>query len=521
MTDPGRLSPGDLGIGRLFEHVRDAVVVADAASGRIVLWNPAAEHMFGYAPAEAVGLSVDALVPDHLKPRHRAGMIGFLETGHGAILDAGAVVEVPALCKSGATITVELSLNPIQDRVVGGPFVLAIIRDVSERVELQAQAARRMRELEALYAADEMLHRSLQLDNVLRALVDLAAEILDAEKATVLVWDARHERLVPGAMRGFRDESVARMSYAPGEGIIGQVALTRRPIGVEDVRADPRVIRRITDPEQICSLLHVPIQVRDELFGVFGVFYCQPRRFSGAEERLLVALAQRAALAIENAHEHQEAQYTATLHERQRLARELHDAVTQTLFAAGLNAQMLPSLWRVNPPEGERCLAELQRLTWGALAEMRTVLLELRPAALAEMDLPQLLKQLAQAAIARAPVLEVNVTADGERKLAADIQVALYRVAQEALNNILKHADARHVEVQLRRSSDRVELQVIDDGRGFNPRSIPAGHFGVSMMRERMEGIGATLAIRSRPGHGTAVKVTVRGRSQRVRRTRP
>jgi two-component system nitrate/nitrite sensor histidine kinase NarX len=306
------------------------------------------------------------------------------------------------------------------------------------------------------------------------------------------------------------------MSYAPGEGIIGLVALTKRPIGVEDVRSDPRVIRRITDPEQICSLLHVPIQVRDELFGVFGVFYCQPHQFSGAEERLLEALAQRAALAIENAHEHQEAQYTATLHERQRLARELHDAVTQTLFAAGLNAQMLPSLWRSNPLDGERCLAELQRLTWGALAEMRTLLLELRPAALADMDLRELLKQLGQAAIARVPVLEVRVIADGERKLAADIQVALYRVAQEALNNILKHAEARHVELRLLRGSDRVELRVIDDGRGFDPRSIPPGHFGVSMMRERVESIGATLAIRSRRGHGTSIKVVLREPLQRV-----
>jgi PAS domain S-box-containing protein len=506
-SSPGALSPGDLGIGRLFEHVRDAVVVADAASGRIVLWNPAAEQMFGYSAVEAVGLAVEVLVPDHLKPRHRAGMLGYLETGHGTLIDAGQVVEVPARCKSGDMLTVELSLNPIRDMTAGGPFVLAIIRDISERVDLQAEAAHRMRELEALYAADEMLHRSLRLDDVLRTLVDLATDILDADKTTVLIWDADHARLVPGATRGFRAESVAQMSHSLGEGITGLVALTKRPIAVEDAHSDPRVIHRITDPEQIRSLLHVPIHVRGEIFGVFGVNYCYPRKFSGAEERLLEALAQRAAIAIENAREYQHAQDTATLHERQRLARELHDAVTQTLFAAGLNAQALPLVWQSDPPEGERCLAELQRLTWGALAEMRTLLLELRPAALTEMDLRELLQQLAQAASGRAPLLEVSVSADGERTLAADVQVALYRVAQEALNNIVKHADARQVQVHLNRRRHRVELRVVDDGRGFAPESIPAGHLGMSMLRERLEAIGATLTIRSRPGAGTSLKV--------------
>jgi signal transduction histidine kinase len=215
-------------------------------------------------------------------------------------------------------------------------------------------------------------------------------------------------------------------------------------------------------------------------------------------------------MAIENAHEHQEAQDTATLHERQRLARELHDAVTQTLFAAGLNAEALPRLWQMNPRQGEQCLAELQRLTWGALAEMRTLLLELRPTALTEMDLRDLLQQLAKAAAARSPILEVSVNADGARKLDADLQLALYRVAQEALNNIVKHANAHLVQVHLRRRTHSVELRVIDDGRGFAPESIPPGHLGVSMMRERAEAIGATLAIHSQPGQGTALKVVWR-----------
>jgi PAS domain S-box-containing protein len=501
------LSPGDLGIGRLFEQVRDAVVVAHAPSGKIALWNPAAEKMFGYSNEEAAGMPIEVLVPDELKPQHRAGLGRYLATGHGALIDDGTVVEVPAVCKSGERITIELTLNPIRDAVVHGPFVLAIVRDVSERVQLRAEAAQRLRELQALYEADATLRRSLRLEDVLQALVDLATDILRADKTSVLVWDARHERLIPGATRGFHPDSVAKMAHALGEGITGTVALTKHPIAVERVAADQRVAHHVTDPEGIRSLLHVPIQVDAEVFGVFGVNYCHERRFTGEEERLLVALAERAAVAISNARQYQLAQSIATMDERQRLARELHDAVTQTLFAAGLNAQALPHVWAADPEEGRRCLEELQRLTWGALAEMRTVLVELRPAAMSETDLGDLLQQLAQAMIARAPMLDVDVSTEGQSKLIPEVQVVFYRVAQEALTNVVKHAHATRVEVRVVRRPDRVELSVTDDGRGFDPLAVSGGHLGVGIMRERVESIGGLLSIDSAVDRGTRLNL--------------
>ena len=152
-------------------------------------------------------------------------------------------------------------------------------------------------------------------------------------------------------------------------------------------------------------------------------------------------------------------------------------------------------------------MRELQRLIWGALAEMRTVLVELRPAALTEMDLRDLLQQLAQAATARVPSLETVVTVDGERRIPPELQVGLYRIAQEALNNIVKHADARHAEVRLVRRPDGVELSVSDDGRGFDPGSIPAGHLGIGIMRERVQVLGGLLSIDTEPGGGTCLRV--------------
>ncbi|HET6315187.1 MAG TPA: sensor histidine kinase, partial [Chloroflexota bacterium] len=197
-------------------------------------------------------------------------------------------------------------------------------------------------------------------------------------------------------------------------------------------------------------------------------------------------------------------QQAAILEERQRLARELHDAVTQTLFAAALIAEALPSVWQRDQREGERALGDLRRLTWGALAEMRTLLVELRPAALTEAPLSQIVKQLGDATSARAD-LHVIVEASGQDRLPHDVQIAIYRLTQEALNNVLKHACASRVEVDLRVAPDMVRLSIVDDGRGFDMDGAPSGRLGLAIMHERAAAIGATLHIDSAPGAGTRV----------------
>jgi PAS domain S-box-containing protein len=135
-NDGGVLAPRDLGMGHLFESVRDAVIVADANTGSMVLWNPAAEAIFGYSTAEALGMSVEELVPDYLKARHRAGMAGYRDTGHARYIDSNTALDLPAVRKSGEEICVELTLSPIEPvdgAAVEGRFVLAIVRDATDR----------------------------------------------------------------------------------------------------------------------------------------------------------------------------------------------------------------------------------------------------------------------------------------------------------------------------------------------------------------------------------------------------
>jgi signal transduction histidine kinase len=193
--------------------------------------------------------------------------------------------------------------------------------------------------------------------------------------------------------------------------------------------------------------------------------------------------------------------------ERSRLASDLHDAITQTLFSASLIADVLPRLWERVPAEGHRCLGDLRRLTRGALAEMRSLLLELRPAALEEAKLDCLLYQLAEAVNGRAR-LSVNASVAEPPPLPRDVQIALYRIAQEALNNAARHARASRVDLALRALPQGVELRIADNGRGFEASRVSSDHLGLGIMRDRAEAIGARLTIESVRGRGTVVATT-------------
>ena len=167
---------------------------------------------------------------------------------------------------------------------------------------------------------------------------------------------------------------------------------------------------------------------------------------------------------------------------------------------------MLPRIWERNPAEGQRRLDELRELTRGALAEMRTLLLELRPSALVEARLGDLLRQLGESITGRARV-PVSVEVEGECQVPVEVKVAFYRIAQEALNNVAKHAGASEVTVRLDCAPGRAALSIDDDGGGFDATHTPPDHLGLGIMRERADDIGATLAIDSEPGAGTQIKI--------------
>jgi signal transduction histidine kinase len=200
--------------------------------------------------------------------------------------------------------------------------------------------------------------------------------------------------------------------------------------------------------------------------------------------------------------------------ERNRLARDLHDSVTQVLFSASLVAEVLPRIWQRDPDKALRSLEELRLLTRGALAEMRTMLLELRPTAVSKTQLEDLLAQLTEAITSRSK-LPFQLYIERIPTLPQEVHTSFYRIAQESLNNVVKHAQASQVSISLSATPSildssedwkgKVIMTIRDDGRGYSLQNGQTEHLGLEIMRERAAIIGASLLIDSQPGKGTEV----------------
>jgi two-component system nitrate/nitrite sensor histidine kinase NarX len=249
----------------------------------------------------------------------------------------------------------------------------------------------------------------------------------------------------------------------------------------------------------------LPLLVEDRPLGLLGLASTKVEGYGPRHAELAAAFAAQAALALENERLIRQTRELAALEERQRLARDLHDVVSQTLFSASLIAEVLPRVWERNQEMGRESLRDLHQLTRGALAEMRTLLMELRPTSLLELDLDELLPQLGEVVTGRSRI-PVKLDLDEPPRLPADVRINLYRIAQEALSNVAKHSNATQATVTLRSpASGGVELKIDDDGQGFDPDNVAANSLGLDIMRERAVEIGALLRINSRPGEGTSI----------------
>lgn len=372
----------------------------------------------------------------------------------------------------------------------------------------EVQVDQQKHELEALYRADDELRRHLHLDDVLQSLVNTAVELLHADKGSLLVWDEKKEYLVAQANYGFHPETVARMLIEPGKGLAGKVALSGEPAIVEDTQLDGRVTPFIIDSETLRALMQVPIRVAGEVFGVFSADYLQTHHFTEEEKRLLTAFAQRAGLAIETARLYEREEQIAVMQERNRLARDLHDSVTQSLYGVSLYAEVAAQLLKGGDlvKAGEN-LQQLKEMALEALSEMRLLIYELRPSVFEQEGLVAAIQNRLDTVEGRIGLGTKFVT-EGEISLSPQIEEGLYRIAQEALNNVLKHAHARSISISLAQDEHGVRLEVADDGVGFNPvQAAEVGGLGLRSMKERAQDLEAEFEIISQVGSGAKIIV--------------
>lgn len=386
--------------------------------------------------------------------------------------------------------------------------------------ERRAEAEQRHRIAEGLREGLAVLNSNRSLDAILDFIVRQAVSLLGTGGGALYLVDEAESLLWVGASLGL-DPAYTALPLPVGGVITGRAVALGEPVSVPDLALAARLLDDyMSEPgvpagwgaalqqlrERYNAVLSVPVKTGDRAYGAITLYYPQRQQFSDEVIALAVAFAGQAALVIENAHLRQRVRETAAIEERSRLARDLHDAVTQTLFSASLIADTLPHLWAIDRADAERRLAQLAQLTRGALAEMRTLLIELRPARLVEADIASLLQQLVDAGQGRSQVT-VALKTQGPCDLPPDVKIVCYRVTQEALNNIIKHAEATHAFINLRCTEAEVMLHILDDGRGFDPADIPPGHFGVQIMAERAASIGAALAVDSEPGEGTAIQL--------------
>jgi PAS domain S-box-containing protein len=511
----------------LFERMADAGMILEG--GVIVDCNRAAVAALGYSSKKQLLARSLADLSPQTQPDGRSS-IGKAESLMAlALRERSLRSEWLFRHVKGQVFPVEILFTVLADGEL--KRVGAVWRDISKRKRFEAELQLAHQTLEErVEERTRQIERQQQVAEGLGGILDILnsnrtmQEILDyivLQTAHLLGNDAGVVYLVQGdallvqASLGVGADLLAEPATALGEGPTGRAVSEKRPVVVPNtlawhdsaVSSPQHSFSPVHLADHYHALLAVPLTVKDHAYGAITLYYRDSRTFSDEEIALAVAFGNQAALAIENAYLRVNAEEAAAAAERDRIARDLHDSVTQTLFSATLIAQVLPRLWEQDINEGQTQLEELRLLTRGALAEMRTLLLELRPATLAKVALPESLRHLVEAAIGRSGN-PVSLVLEGETALSPDVKVALYRIAQEALNNIVKHAEATMATVRLVRQARFAQLDVSDNGIGFCRDKIPDGHLGLGIMVERAKSIGATLNLETSPGQGTHISVT-------------
>jgi PAS domain S-box-containing protein len=489
----------------IFEAASDGMIISDIESGRILDANPAAIAMHGFTREEFIGLHLTSYIhPDSQNLFTKAP---------STIQSKGGLLDVPAvhLHKDGTSFYVDVRRTPIPFQ--GRPCVLSIVRDVTERINAERLLHERVelhtREQATLLDISQTLASALELKPGL--ILDQLRVLIEYTHAELFLLDGT--AMVALAVRGLQklEETVPFRINLKGPETLMRLFNQHQPDRIADVWSmDPsaQFLRSLLEDQQdlllkdVQAWMWVPVAVKNRVIGSVGVAHVEKNYFTSHHADLALTVANQAAIALVNAELFEHAQAFAAGQERQRLAQNLHDAVNQSLFSAGLIADVLPRLWDRDQDQARKSLEDLRRLTRAAQAEMRALLAELRPSALTDTDLGDLLHLLGNALSGRLNI-PVKVEVAKEVVLPAETQVALYRICQEALNNIAKHAKASQVKIELIHEGSAIELHIRDDGLGFNPEQTMAGHYGLGMMRERAEAAGAQLSVISQPGHGT------------------
>jgi PAS domain S-box-containing protein len=501
----------------IFESTTDGLLIFDL-EGKLVDLNPAAAQMHGYGLEELRAQSPDQFIhPESLPLFER-----FVETVKAGRDFRGRARD---LRRDGTPFHIEVLGTGFIYR--GQPHALAVVRDITEEVEayrfLEQRVEERTRELSMLLDVSANIASTLDLPLLLEVILEQLQQVVYYDGASVLILEEDELRNV--AHRGPIPHEIQAQMHLSREraGELWEAMEGHEPLIIGDVKGDTWLAQAFRqafseyldrEMEYVRTWVGVPLMVRERLIGWLSLHHSEPRAYAQHHAALAQTIANQAATAIENARLYAQARRLAVLEERQRLARELHDSVSQVLYGIGLGARTARTLLDRAETAGElrssleEPLGYVLSLAEAGLAEMRALIFELRPDSLEREGLVAALTRQAAAARARHR-LEVHTEFCPEPTLPFEAKEALYRITQEALNNVAKHAQASRVDIRLKDDDGTIVLEVQDDGVGFDPQREYRGHMGLHSMQERAVKLGSTLGIESAPGHGTRIRINV------------
>jgi signal transduction histidine kinase len=449
---------------------------------------------------------------------------GYWELAGAPVTDWGEAIQEPLFVFKAAGIVIVLLLVLLVYLVTNRQSRLSLAvgqrtRELTAANELlERRVAERTHELSTLLDISRSITFTLELAPLLNQVLYKLLAVIDYTGAAILTLG--EGSFVIRAYQGpFTRETILQHAYV-FDNVIGHALLhDRQPVIIPDVYADTEVAQAFRlsiqleprSANKIRSWLGVPLIARDRVIGILALHHKVPDFYQPYDASLALAFANQVAVAIDNARLYEQAQELAILQERQRLARELHDSVSQALYGIALGARTAnkileqgPDLGNLNGHLKESIDYVLDQANAG-LTEMRALIFELRPESLETEGLVCALERQT-AAIQTRYHIPVEASFCDEPGIPLRLKEAFYRVAQEALNNIVKHAGASQITIRLSCDADWLYLEIGDDGSGFDPNGNFSGHLGLTSMRERIEQFSGSFTITSAPGQGTLVQ---------------
>src|SRR5919199_844767 len=468
----------------VFEATLDGLAVSDLDTGVVVAANPAFCAMHGYTHDEIIGRPNLTFI----HPDSQARFVDYLQQIRAGGTYHGQAVDVR---KDGTTFPVEGHGTTFTYR--GKPHALAIIRDITEQVQayalLEQRVAERTRELAAILEVSRNIASTLELSPLLGLILDQLKVVVDYTGAAIFIVEEAHVRVLD--YRGPLPADHMRNLRIPLPEALGYQAVLyeKGPVIVDELWSTQPLAHLVGDllayfQSRVAyahSWLVVPLMVQDRVIGVVRIDHAAAHAYTPHHAPLALAFATQVAVMIEHARLYARAQQAAALEERHRLARELHDSVTQALYGVTMYAEAAASLLAGgDQTTATTYLQEVRNTAQDALREMRLLIFELRPPILEQEGLVAALQARLAAVEGRVAGLTTHVDVEGGLRLPPPVEEALYGIAQETLNNIFKHAKAHTIALTLRQEGQTVTLEIVDDGAGFDEAAVRReGGFGL------------------------------------------